>query len=113
MWGPVGREFIGAMYWARSCSGISLTGPALTRTTFVHLQLTLTFVSGSGMVGFGTGLNVISQHATCNVVWVAIALVLTVAISSMRTLQRIGWVGWIGLVCLSEHLGPLLAVRGR
>jgi hypothetical protein len=92
----------------------ALNRPTLTRATCVHVQLTLTFVSGSGMVGFGTGLNVISQHATCNVVWVVIALILTIAVSCMRTLQRIGWVGWAGLATLSEsNLEPELLLSGR
>ncbi|GAA6034617.1 hypothetical protein JCM8097_005425 [Rhodosporidiobolus ruineniae] len=77
MFGPIGGEIMGAGY-----------------------MLFMTFVVGAAFVGLATAFNAISLHATCTAVWVAVALIVTYPIASLRTLGSIKWVGWVGLASM-------------
>lgn len=52
------------------------------------------------MLGISIALNSLSTHATCTAVFVAVAAVLAFITSSIRTLDRVGWLAWFGLVPL-------------
>jgi hypothetical protein len=68
-------------------------------TAFVVCQIFLTAVAGAGMLGFATGLNAIitKEKGICHVVYVLVGAILGFSVSSIQTLEKIGWFGWIGL----------------
>lgn len=51
------------------------------------------------MLGFATGLNAIitKEKGICHVVYVMVGAILGFAVSSIQTLEKIGWFGWVGL----------------
>ncbi|CAJ0546467.1 Ff.00g010940.m01.CDS01 [Fusarium sp. VM40] len=63
-------------------------------------SLYLVFAAGSGMLGISIGLNAISTHGTCTAIFVAVAAVGVIILSSIRTLERLSWIAWVGLVTL-------------
>lgn len=77
MFGPVGREFLGAAY-------------------IVYYI----FVTGSAVLSVSVGLNALSRHAACTAVFVVVAAVVGFAFSSIRTLDRIAWLAWVGVTCI-------------
>jgi hypothetical protein len=58
------------------------------------------FVSASGILGISIGLNAVSTHGLCTVVFAVLAAVLGFATASVRTLGRITWLAWVGLPCI-------------
>ncbi|CAG8145210.1 unnamed protein product [Penicillium salamii] len=58
------------------------------------------FVSASGILGLSIGLNAVSTHGLCTVVFAVIAAILGFATASVRTLGRITWLAWVGLPCV-------------
>jgi hypothetical protein len=58
------------------------------------------FVSASGILGISIGLNAVSTHGLCTVLFAVIAAVLGFATASVRTLGRITWLAWVGLPCI-------------
>ncbi|KAJ0166204.1 N amino acid transport system protein [Colletotrichum tanaceti] len=77
MFGWVGREVLGAAF----C-------------------LFFTFTSGSAMLSISIALNVLSVHATCTAVFVAVAAIVGFGFSSLRTLGRISWLAWVGVISI-------------
>ncbi|GAA5907919.1 hypothetical protein JCM6882_001526 [Rhodosporidiobolus microsporus] len=77
MWGPIGREVMGAAYW-----------------------LFMIFVVGAALLGLTTALNAISLHATCTAVFVVVSAIATYPLASLRTLGSVKWIGWIGLISM-------------
>ncbi|KAJ9106704.1 hypothetical protein QFC20_004035 [Naganishia adeliensis] len=88
MFGPVGREVFGALYW-----------------------IFLTAVAGAGMLGFATGLNAIitKEKGICHVVYVLVGAILGFSVSSIQTLEKIGWFGWVGLAGILSSDRPAAA----
>ncbi|KIR42716.1 neutral amino acid transporter [Cryptococcus deuterogattii 99/473] len=74
MWGPIGREVFGAVYWIQ-----------------------LTAVAGAGLLSVSVALNAMSGHGACTIIFVVVAAIINILISSIQTLDRISWIGWIGL----------------
>jgi amino acid permease len=52
------------------------------------------------MLGISIGLNAISTHGTCTAIFVAVAAIGVIILSSIRTLERLSWIAWVGLVTL-------------
>lgn len=52
------------------------------------------------MLSVSIALNALSMHAVCTAIFVAIAAIITVIFSSIRTLGRISWLAWIGAICI-------------
>jgi drug/metabolite transporter (DMT)-like permease len=52
------------------------------------------------MLGISIGLNAVSEHSTCTAAFVAVAAIVAVGLSSIRTLGKIQWLAWIGIVCI-------------
>ncbi|KAK1584960.1 transmembrane amino acid transporter [Colletotrichum navitas] len=77
MFGWVGREVLGAAF----C-------------------LLFTFTSGSAMLSISIALNALSTHATCTAVFVAVAAVIGLGLSSLRTLGRISGLAWVGVTSI-------------
>lgn len=75
LFGRLGREFFGAVF-----------------------VLFWVFVSGAAMLGISIGLNSLSLHGTCTAVFVAVAAIITFCLSSIQTLDKIGWFAWVGLI---------------
>lgn len=75
LFGRVGREFFGVVF-----------------------VLFWIFVSGAAMLGISIGLNSLSTHGTCTAVFVAVAAIVTFILSSIQTLDKIGWFAWVGLI---------------
>ncbi|RBA11006.1 hypothetical protein FPRO05_14301 [Fusarium proliferatum] len=62
--------------------------------------ITYIFVAGSGMLGISIGLNAVSEHGTCTAAFVAVAAIVAIGLSSIRTLGKIQWLAWIGIICI-------------
>ncbi|KAF5000942.1 hypothetical protein FGRMN_1399 [Fusarium graminum] len=60
-------------------------------------SLYLIFAAGSGMLGISIGLNAISSHGACTAIFVTVAAVGVIVLSSVRTLDRLSWIAWVGL----------------
>lgn len=52
------------------------------------------------MVGIATALNASSSHAACTAIYVGVAAIAIVLLTSISTLGKISWVAWIGVVCI-------------
>lgn len=57
-------------------------------------------------------LNAVSVHATCTVVFVVVAVIICIAFSSIRTLDRVSWLGWIGMTSILAAVITLMASVG-
>lgn len=55
---------------------------------------------GSGMLGTAIAFNAVSAHGTCTAVFVAVAAIIVILLSSIRTLGKISFLAWGGLVSL-------------
>ncbi|KAJ5728374.1 hypothetical protein N7493_004704 [Penicillium malachiteum] len=77
MFGRVGREVYGTIFW-----------------------LYWIFNGGSGILSLSIGLNAVSTHAACNAVFVVISALIGFAFTSIRTLGRITFLAWVGLACI-------------
>jgi hypothetical protein len=51
------------------------------------------------MLSLSIGLNAVSDHAACTSIFVAVAAIIGLCLSSIQTLARISWIAWVG--CLS------------
>ncbi|KAM0787036.1 hypothetical protein ACM66B_006302 [Microbotryomycetes sp. NB124-2] len=89
MFGGVGREVLGGIYW-----------------------LYMTCISGSGMLSIAIAFNTFSEHGACTVVFVVVAAILVFIFSSIRTLDRVTILGWIGLVSIVAALLTLAVAVG-
>jgi chromate transport protein ChrA len=47
--------------------------------------------TGSGIIGLATGLNALSDHATCTVWFAFVSAVAIVICASVRKFEKIGW----------------------
>lgn len=56
--------------------------------------------SGSGILGVSIGLNALSTHATCTVVFSFAATVVVIACASVRKFHQIGWLTWAGFLSI-------------
>lgn len=56
--------------------------------------------AGSAMLSLSICLNALSNHGACTAVFVAIAFVLVLFLSSLRTLGRITWLAIVGAGCI-------------
>ena len=65
-----------------------------------RLTPVMVFVAGAGMVGIATALNAISVHGACTAIFVAVACIATIIVSSIQTLGRIKFFGWVGVVSI-------------
>ncbi|ODN77461.1 hypothetical protein L202_04638 [Cryptococcus amylolentus CBS 6039] len=74
MFGPIGREIFGFFYWIQ-----------------------LVAIAGAGLLTCSVAFNALSEHGTCTIVFVVVAAVINILISSIQTLDRISWIGWIGV----------------
>ncbi|KAJ1709123.1 amino acid transporter [Aspergillus flavus] len=77
MFGPVGREVLGAGF-----------------------ILYLTFVAASGILGISIALNAISTHGACTAIFVAVAAIGVFCLAIIRTLSRVTVIAWGGLACI-------------
>ncbi|KAL1408564.1 hypothetical protein Q8F55_005377 [Vanrija albida] len=55
-------------------------------------------VAGAAMVAISIGFNAITDHATCTVVWVVMAAVISAGLASIQTLNKVSIIGWAGVV---------------
>lgn len=90
MFGPVGREIFGAFFW-----------------------LFLTVIAGAAMIGISTALNALSTHGACTAVFVVVAAIVTMLISSVQTLEKISWFSWVGAACIMTSVITLVAAVSR
>ncbi|GAB1198524.1 hypothetical protein APSETT444_007847 [Aspergillus pseudonomiae] len=85
MFGPVGREVLGAGF-----------------------ILYLTFVAASGILGISIALNAISTHGACTAIFVAVAAIGVFCLAIIRTLSRVTILAWGGLACILIAMVRLL-----
>jgi hypothetical protein len=72
--GPIGREAVGLLY-----------------------LLLMVFIAGAAFLAVSISLNAVSSHATCTMVFVAIATIAAALVASLQTLHRISYISWIGV----------------
>lgn len=75
--GPIGREMVGLLY-----------------------LLLMVFIAGAAFLAVSISLNAVSSHATCTMVFVAIATLTAGGIASLQTLHRISYISWIGVLSI-------------
>lgn len=74
LWGPIGREIVG-----------------------VQIILGQILICAGGVVSTGVGLNALSNHSQCSVVFGLVAAILITFCSSIRTFSKLGWLTWFGM----------------
>lgn len=77
--GPIGREVFGA-----------------------SLVILLIFTSASHILTFTIALNVITQHATCTIVWSVVALAVFIVCCLPRTMKAVSYLSIAGMITLSQ-----------
>ncbi|KAI5480311.1 hypothetical protein MNV49_001270 [Pseudohyphozyma bogoriensis] len=70
------------------------------------------FCVGSSLLTISIGLNYLSNHGTCTVVFTLIAACFLWGTSSIRTLSKVGWIMYIGAACILIALGTLVIAVG-
>ncbi|ORY88481.1 transmembrane amino acid transporter protein-domain-containing protein [Leucosporidium creatinivorum] len=81
LFGPIGREFLGGVYW-----------------------LYMVCSAGSGMLSTSIAFNAVSTHGTCTVVFVVVAAIIAAILASIQTLSRVSILGYIGLVSIMTSI---------
>ncbi|TYJ58994.1 hypothetical protein B9479_000433 [Cryptococcus floricola] len=89
MFGPIGREIFGFFYWIQ-----------------------LVAVAGAGLIACSVAFNAMSEHGTCTIVFVVVAAVINILVSSIQTLHKISWMGWVGLICILSSIITLTIAVG-
>ena len=72
-WGRIGKELVG-----------------------LQILIAQVLISAGGIVSVATGLNALSNHGACTVVFGLVSAILITGFSSVRTFSRLGWLTWIG-----------------
>ncbi|KAH7041512.1 LOW QUALITY PROTEIN: transmembrane amino acid transporter [Microdochium trichocladiopsis] len=75
IWGKIGRELVG-----------------------VQIIIAQVLISAGGIVTTAVGLNALSNHSQCTVVFALLAAILITACSSIRTFSKLGWLTWFGMI---------------
>jgi hypothetical protein len=52
------------------------------------------------MLGISIAFNAMSAHGACTAIFVAVAAIMVIAFSSIRTLHKMSFLAWVGLVSL-------------
>ncbi|ORY88464.1 putative amino acid transporter [Leucosporidium creatinivorum] len=93
LWGPIGREVLGGVYW-----------------------LYMVCSAGSGMLSAAIAFNAITLHGACTVVFVVVSMIIAAILASIQTLSRVSILGYIGLVSILSAILTVtiaVAVQGR
>ncbi|RDW63845.1 hypothetical protein BP5796_10347 [Coleophoma crateriformis] len=56
--------------------------------------------TGSGILGISIGINALSHHAACTVIWSVIATIAIAVGGSIRKFHAIGWLTWAGFISI-------------
>src|SRR6478752_5058013 len=75
IWGRWGRELVG-----------------------VQIIVAQVLISAGGIVTSAIGLNALSDHGACTVVFALVSAILITLFSSIRTFARLGWLTWFGFI---------------
>lgn len=75
IWGKVGRELVGVQT--------------------IILQILIT---AGGVATTTVGLNALSDHSQCTVVFALVSAILITACASIRTFSKLGWITWFGMI---------------
>lgn len=75
IWGKIGREIVG-----------------------IQIIVAQVLISAGGIVTTAVGLNALSNHSQCTVVFALVAAILITACSSIRTFSKLGWLTWFGMI---------------
>lgn len=74
-------------------------------------------VVSAGLLTTSIALNALTNHATCTMVFIALAAFLVCLIGApLRDLHRVSWLGWLGMICVLVSVWILvisLAIRGH
>lgn len=74
IFGDVGAELMGVAFWMYEIG-----------------------IAASGILATSIGLNVITNHGACSVIFALVATLLTCAMASFREFRHIAFLGWAGL----------------
>jgi hypothetical protein len=103
LFGPIGREFLGGVYWLCESFKSSLTSAKRRNLTFA-LLIDMVCSAGSGMLSTSIAFNAITLHGTCTVVFVVVAAIISAILGSIQTLSRVSVLGYIGLVSIMSSI---------
>lgn len=90
--------------YSMSDVGFVLAGPIGREVaTFMYAAFMIA-ITGAGLIPISIAFNTVTNHATCTVVWVVMAAVLTFCVASVQTLNRISLVGWVGFISIMSAI---------
>lgn len=69
-------------------------GPILYEVVGILYLVAYVLCAGAGILGVSIGLNALSDHAACTVIWSFIATVVIIACASLPKFHQIGWLTW-------------------
>lgn len=76
LFGPVGREFIGTVY-------------------YIYVALT----AGAGTLAVSVAFNALSEHGACTMAFAGAGAAATLVVGTgLRDLERVSWLGWVGVI---------------
>jgi len=73
LWGRIGKELVG-----------------------FQILVAQVLITAAGAVSISTGLNALSEHSACTVVFTFVATAMITVFSSIRTFRNLGWLTWLG-----------------
>lgn len=84
----------------------------------VEFDYILTWVLAAGLmiVGMSIGLNAVSTHATCSVVFGFISFITVATFASIRKIENLAWISWVGFGSVVAAVMTVLiatAIRDR
>ncbi|ORY31432.1 putative N amino acid transport system protein [Naematelia encephala] len=85
-------------------------GPIFREAVGIIYLIAYVLCAGSGILGVSIGINALSDHAACTVVWTLIATIVVAAGASFPKFHQIGWLTWAGF--LSIFTAVLIVVIG-
>ncbi|TXT13754.1 hypothetical protein VHUM_01121 [Vanrija humicola] len=89
-------------------------GGRIGRELFCAIFIIFFIFCGSGaIIGVSTALNAVSSHGACTAVFIVVAAVVGLILSSIRTLSKVSWVGWAGLVSILSAILTVTVAVGR
>ncbi|CRL19953.1 Amino acid transporter, transmembrane [Penicillium camemberti] len=76
-----------------------LFGKAAREIVGVIYYIYVALVAGAGMLAVSVALNAISSHATCTMIFLAVACLFSLVVGTgFRSLEKVSWISWVGVV---------------
>lgn len=73
-------------------------GPWLKEIVGVVFMIAYAICVATGLVGAATGLNALSDHATCTNYYILVVTIACVVLASVRKFEKVAWLTWAGFI---------------